>query len=119
MEKDDVRFRKLLPGLFWNADVVILVEGSANKSDFVAIDDFEQLLSCPDEVSWVTLAALESDLDSVVALEELDLILWIATFFYLLEKMLAVQPHHLHRIQLHRHFPIPFLRHTNYYLDYN
>lgn len=90
MEKDDIGFGKLLPGLFWNTDVVILVEGCADKSNFVAIDDFEQLLSRSDKVSWISLAPLESDIDAVVALEELDLILWIATFFYLLEKMLAV-----------------------------
>ena len=95
------------------------MEGSVYKSNFVAIDDFEQLLSRLDQVSRVTFVALESDLHSVVALEELDLILWIATFFYLLEKMLTMQPYHLHRIEINRHFTIPFLRHTNYYLDYN
>lgn len=95
------------------------MEGGADKSNFVAIDDFEQFLPRSDQLGRVALIALESDLHAVVALEELDLMLRIATFLYLLEKVLAVQPHHFDWIQLHSHFTIPFLGHTNYYLDYN
>lgn len=52
----------------------------------------------------VALAALEADFDAIIILVELDLgMAQVAGLFDLLEEVLAMQPHHLHGVQLYAH----------------
>ena len=120
MEENYVWFWKLFTGLFWYANVVVLVKGSVYQPNLVATYHLLQLLFRFQQFIMFTLIALKTNFYSAVILEKFDLILaWIACIFNLFEKMLTVEPNHLDRIQLHWNF-FPFLlRHTHYYLIAN
>jgi hypothetical protein len=78
------------------------VQRGVDETHLVATDNSQQLLPRTPHHALPAFA-LRPDLHSRVALEELDLVL--AVLLDLLEQVLTVQPHHLHRVQLHTHSP--------------
>jgi hypothetical protein len=112
MEEDDVRFRELLARFLGDADIDVLMEGGIDEANIVVADDLDKFLSCVCEFFSGALAALEPNLYSIVIFVELDLgLAEVGGLLDLLEEVLAVQPHHLHGVEVHAHLPRLLLRH--------
>lgn len=106
MQEDDVGLRELLPRLLADADVQVLVQRRVYQLYLVALYHLQQLLlRLLQPLQFTRLRrVLQLYLHPAIILEELYLVLaQVAVFLYLLEEVLAVQPHHLHRVQLHCH----------------
>lgn len=113
VKEDDIWLGELLARLAGDADVDVFVEGGAYKAYFVGADDLKKLLLGAGEVSWVALAALKADLDAIVIFEEFNLVdCRAAVLLNLLEEVLAVEPHHLHRVELDPYPTTLLLRHN-------
>ena len=120
MEENYVRFWELFTGLFWYANVVVLVQRCTYQTNLVAIHHFHNLLFCFQKVTLLTLTTLKTDFHSAVILEEFNLILTrFACILKFLEYVLTLQPNHLNRVELHRNLSRLLLRHTHYYLIAN
>lgn len=117
MKKDDVGFWEFFTSLLRNTNIIVLVKRCTYQPYLVAIYHFCQLLTRPQQIIRVSLAPLESNLDSAVILKKFDLVLpWNTVLFNLLEQVLTVQPYHFNRVELYSHFSKFLIRHTNYYL---
>ena len=114
VQENDIRLRKFLPSLLWNAYVVVLMQRSIDQPNLVATDHLQQFLFCAGQCRRLALVTLEANLDAAVVFIEFDFVLRVAGFFNFLEEMLAVQPDHLHWTQLDCYFG-SLLRHNDYY----
>lgn len=90
------------------------MEGSIHESDLVLVDDAKEFpfsILKVGEVLFV-IVELESDFNSTVIFEKFYFLTpALRTLLYLLKQVLAMQPHHLHRTQLYRHFSGLFIKH--------